>query len=86
LHFLADEKLSGYINGDALSVDGGWASDGSWETLRLRHRRSAVDQRQDLDHCDPSRRIVLENEGLFPLLCCKTRFAESDQQSRTIRQ
>jgi NAD(P)-dependent dehydrogenase (short-subunit alcohol dehydrogenase family) len=36
--FLANEKLSGYINGHALSVDGGWVSDGSWETLRLRHR------------------------------------------------
>ncbi len=36
--FLADERLSGFINGHALSVDGGWASDGSWETLRLRHR------------------------------------------------
>jgi NAD(P)-dependent dehydrogenase (short-subunit alcohol dehydrogenase family) len=36
--FLADSKLSGYINGHALSVDGGWVSDGSWETLRIRHR------------------------------------------------
>src|SRR5215467_5012095 len=36
--FLADSKLSGYINGHALTVDGGWMSDGSWETLRLRHR------------------------------------------------
>jgi NAD(P)-dependent dehydrogenase (short-subunit alcohol dehydrogenase family) len=38
--FLADARLSGYINGHALSVDGGWVSDGSWETLRLRHRLS----------------------------------------------
>ena len=36
--FLADARLSGYINGHALTVDGGWVSDGSWETLRLRHR------------------------------------------------
>jgi NAD(P)-dependent dehydrogenase (short-subunit alcohol dehydrogenase family) len=36
--FLADEKESGFINGHALSVDGGWASDGSWEALRLSHR------------------------------------------------
>jgi NAD(P)-dependent dehydrogenase (short-subunit alcohol dehydrogenase family) len=38
--FLADERLSGYINGHALTVDGGWVSDGSWETLRLRQRLS----------------------------------------------
>ena len=36
--FLADPAQSGFVNGHALSVDGGWASDGSWETLRLRHR------------------------------------------------
>jgi len=36
--FLADPKLSGFINGHALPVDGGWTSDGSWESLRLRHR------------------------------------------------
>jgi NAD(P)-dependent dehydrogenase (short-subunit alcohol dehydrogenase family) len=36
--FLADPRESGFINGHALSVDGGWATDGSWETLRLRHR------------------------------------------------
>jgi len=36
--FLADEHESGFINGHALSVDGGWASDGSWESLRLRKR------------------------------------------------
>ena len=32
--FLADPKLSGYVNGHALSVDGGWFGDGSWESLR----------------------------------------------------
>ena len=36
--FLADAQESGYINGHALVVDGGWIADGSWETLRLRHR------------------------------------------------
>jgi NAD(P)-dependent dehydrogenase (short-subunit alcohol dehydrogenase family) len=36
--FLADEEESGFINGHALSVDGGWSADGSWESLRLRKR------------------------------------------------
>lgn len=36
--FLADPALSGFVNGHCLSVDGGWASDGSWESLRLRQR------------------------------------------------
>jgi len=36
--FLADEKESAFVNGVALSVDGGWAIDGSWESLRLGHR------------------------------------------------
>jgi len=36
--FLADERESGFVNGHALSVDGGWAADGSWESLRLSHR------------------------------------------------
>ena len=36
--FLADDNESGFINGHTLSVDGGWASDGSWESLRLRKR------------------------------------------------
>jgi NAD(P)-dependent dehydrogenase (short-subunit alcohol dehydrogenase family) len=36
--FLADEAESGFVNGHTLSVDGGWASDGSWESLRLRKR------------------------------------------------
>jgi NAD(P)-dependent dehydrogenase (short-subunit alcohol dehydrogenase family) len=35
--FLADAQESGYINGRALVVDGGWIADGSWKTLRLRH-------------------------------------------------
>jgi NAD(P)-dependent dehydrogenase (short-subunit alcohol dehydrogenase family) len=36
--FLADPKESSFVNGHALAVDGGWMADGSWETLRLRHR------------------------------------------------
>jgi NAD(P)-dependent dehydrogenase (short-subunit alcohol dehydrogenase family) len=36
--FLADSQESGFVNGHALAVDGGWTSDGSWESLRLRHR------------------------------------------------
>jgi NAD(P)-dependent dehydrogenase (short-subunit alcohol dehydrogenase family) len=36
--FLADSSQSGFINGTNLSVDGGWANDGSWESLRLKKR------------------------------------------------
>ena len=36
--FLADPVESAFVNGHTLSVDGGWASDGSWESLRLRKR------------------------------------------------
>jgi NAD(P)-dependent dehydrogenase (short-subunit alcohol dehydrogenase family) len=36
--FLADPQESAFINGHALAVDGGWTADGSWESLRLRHR------------------------------------------------
>jgi NAD(P)-dependent dehydrogenase (short-subunit alcohol dehydrogenase family) len=36
--FLADERESPFINGHMLSVDGGWAADGSWESLRLGKR------------------------------------------------
>ncbi|GAA3282352.1 MULTISPECIES: SDR family NAD(P)-dependent oxidoreductase [Dactylosporangium] len=36
--FLADPAKSGFINGTTLSVDGGWAADGSWQSLRLNTR------------------------------------------------
>jgi NAD(P)-dependent dehydrogenase (short-subunit alcohol dehydrogenase family) len=36
--FLADSAQSGYINGIALPVDGGWSSDASWTSLRLKTR------------------------------------------------
>jgi NAD(P)-dependent dehydrogenase (short-subunit alcohol dehydrogenase family) len=36
--FLADSQRSGFVNGATLSVDGGWASDASWTSLRLAKR------------------------------------------------
>ncbi|GHF54796.1 NAD(P)-dependent dehydrogenase (short-subunit alcohol dehydrogenase family) [Amycolatopsis bartoniae] len=36
--FLADAGRSGYVNGTALSVDGGWHTDASWRALRLAKR------------------------------------------------
>lgn len=36
--FLADPAQSGFVNGMELRVDGGWLSDGSWDSLRIRHR------------------------------------------------
>jgi len=36
--FLADETQSPFINGHALTVDGGWTTDASWNSLRLQHR------------------------------------------------
>jgi NAD(P)-dependent dehydrogenase (short-subunit alcohol dehydrogenase family) len=40
--FLADEDRSGFINGVSLPVDGGWVSDASWESLRLRTRHEST--------------------------------------------
>jgi NAD(P)-dependent dehydrogenase (short-subunit alcohol dehydrogenase family) len=37
--YLADPAASAFVNGHALSVDGGWAADGSWESLRLRKQQ-----------------------------------------------
>lgn len=36
--FLADGRQSAFVNGHCLSVDGGWAGDGSWDSLRLKKR------------------------------------------------
>lgn len=36
--FLGDPTRAGFINGAALSVDGGWHADGSWQSLRLSTR------------------------------------------------
>jgi NAD(P)-dependent dehydrogenase (short-subunit alcohol dehydrogenase family) len=36
--FLADPEQSGFINGQAIAVDGGWIVDGTWQTLRLKRR------------------------------------------------
>lgn len=36
--WLCDSTQSGFVNGVVLPVDGGWTADGSWQSLRLRHR------------------------------------------------
>ncbi|WP_293910335.1 SDR family oxidoreductase [Deinococcus sp.] len=36
--YLTDEAASPFVNGVTLSVDGGWASDASWESLRVSKR------------------------------------------------
>jgi NAD(P)-dependent dehydrogenase (short-subunit alcohol dehydrogenase family) len=43
--FLADASKSAFINGVALPVDGGWSSDASWTSLRLRARQAGADAR-----------------------------------------
>ena len=36
--FLAEDAESSFVNGHTLTVDGGWSSDGSWESVRLSKR------------------------------------------------
>ena len=36
--WLCDSSKSGFVNGVALPVDGGWTADGSWQSLRLEQR------------------------------------------------
>jgi NAD(P)-dependent dehydrogenase (short-subunit alcohol dehydrogenase family) len=36
--FLSDPAQSGFVNGHALVVDGGWTVDASWQSLRMSHR------------------------------------------------
>ena len=36
--WLCDGSQSGFVNGIALPVDGGWTSDGSWQSFRLKQR------------------------------------------------
>jgi NAD(P)-dependent dehydrogenase (short-subunit alcohol dehydrogenase family) len=36
--YLADPARSGFVNGHALVIDGGWTADASWDALRLAHR------------------------------------------------
>ena len=37
--FLSNTASSAFVNGQTIVVDGGWTSDASWESLRLKHRR-----------------------------------------------
>jgi NAD(P)-dependent dehydrogenase (short-subunit alcohol dehydrogenase family) len=38
--FLADDDKSSFVNGQTIAVDGGWTSDASWESLRLKYRKT----------------------------------------------
>ena len=38
IEWLCDSTQSGFVNGIVLPVDGGWTADGSWQSLRLKHR------------------------------------------------
>ncbi len=36
--FVADPTQSGFIDGEAFAVDGGWTVDSTWQSLRMRKR------------------------------------------------
>jgi NAD(P)-dependent dehydrogenase (short-subunit alcohol dehydrogenase family) len=36
--FLSNAATSAFVNGQTIVVDGGWTSDATWESLRLKHR------------------------------------------------
>jgi NAD(P)-dependent dehydrogenase (short-subunit alcohol dehydrogenase family) len=40
--FLAEPERSGFVNGHTLVVDGGWISDGSWQSLRMKKRYGSL--------------------------------------------
>ncbi|MEU0525291.1 SDR family NAD(P)-dependent oxidoreductase [Streptomyces niveus] len=52
--FLADPARSGFVNGTALPVDGGWTADASWNSLR-RRKRPDPDRNSDPDLGDSDR-------------------------------
>jgi NAD(P)-dependent dehydrogenase (short-subunit alcohol dehydrogenase family) len=43
--FLADPQTSGFINGAAIPVDGGWTADGGWDSLRNEAREHRAPNR-----------------------------------------
>src|SRR6266550_5451489 len=45
ISFLADPLRSGFVNGVALPVDGGWSTDASWASLRLAARARSTGSR-----------------------------------------
>lgn len=40
--YLADCERNGFVNGVSLPVDGGWTADASWDSLRIRSRRTGL--------------------------------------------
>lgn len=53
--FLADPAESGFVNGHALSVDGGWFADGSWASLRRSKTAPATGRLPGL--IEPTRKV-----------------------------
>ena len=62
--FLADPEQSGFVNGQALAVDGGWTTDGSWQSLRMRKRGDDSEYRWTVYTCaEPVRSLIRLPEG-----------------------